>query len=47
VVGSKADDLALQKRKEKKTRNPRKWKPDGIWQNLLRKAMAQKGPSYQ
>jgi hypothetical protein len=24
-------------------RNPKKWKPDQIWQNLLRKAMAQRG----
>jgi hypothetical protein len=24
-------------------RNPKKWKPDAIWQNLLRKAMALKG----
>jgi hypothetical protein len=24
-------------------RNPKKWKPDAIWQNLLRKAVAPKG----
>jgi uncharacterized membrane protein len=29
------------------SRNPKKWKPDAIWQNFLRKAMAHKGLSCQ
>jgi hypothetical protein len=40
-VGRKDDDLAVQKKSF--SRNPKKLKPDAIWQNFLKKTMAQKG----
>jgi hypothetical protein len=39
-VGRKADDCSV---KKLLLRNPKKWKPDAIWQRLLKKVMAKKG----
>jgi hypothetical protein len=40
-VGRKADDLVLGKKIF--LRNMKNWKPDQIWQNILRKATVRKG----
>jgi hypothetical protein len=42
-VGRKADGFVLQKEKKNISAKSKKQKPDGIWQNLLRKAVAQEG----